>query len=288
MNTIKVICFGLVLLWSSIGLAALPGTQLEKVEKLTPPSDEFLNNLFDGYLTLSRTEYKEGDYKDSDFFALRAQAAASGDKIDPQSISGRDLPIESLQEVATARRKLIFALFFGAASKVPTDAAQAQISFECWMQELEENIQPDDIAACKNQFNEMIDRVMALIIPKRENTAPASTLPDQHKFQVFFGFDDDALSAGAKAEVAEMAVMANAIGDTTVVIVGGADKTGSADYNKALGQRRADAVAKELMMHGIKPSVVTSFGEQARKYLVGFDVIDRRNRRVFVIITANQ
>lgn len=269
-------------------LAALPGTQLENVEKMTPPSGEYLNSLFAGYLQLSRTEYAEGDYKDADFFALRAKSAANNEKIDPQSVTARDLPIESLEEVVSARRKLIIALYFGAASKAPKDAAKAQTSFECWMQELEENIQPDDIAACKKTFNDTIDRVMALITPTKENVSPASTLPDQHTFQVYFGFDSSTLTDPAKAEVAEMAVLANIISDATVVVVGGADKTGSAEYNKALGQKRADAVAKELARHGIKASIVTSYGEQARKYLTSHETMDSRNRRVFVIITENQ
>ena len=48
--------------------------------------------------------------------------------------------------------RLTVAMAKGGALKAGKHAAAAQTSFDCWMQEAEENFQPKDIAACRNNF----------------------------------------------------------------------------------------------------------------------------------------
>ena len=277
-----------MMLISGTSLAALPGTQLESVIKMPPPSDEFRKQLFEGYIRLSREEYDEGDYKDSDFFALRAKGAANNEKMEPQSVSARDLPVESLQEVAAGRRKLIVALYFGASKKMPVNMAEAQLSFDCWMQELEENRQPDDITACRIKFQAAIDLVMAIVKPSKENVSPADVQTDRFTFEVFFDFDKAQLTENARAEVVEIAIMAKTIDNRLVAVVGGADKIGDENYNVKLAQRRAETVAHELASNGVKADAVVSHGEQVRKYIPAHQGADIRNRRVLIIITEKK
>src|SRR3546814_19373692 len=44
------------------------------------------------------------------------------------------------------------AMSAGAADEKPLDAAKAQANFDCWMEQLEENFQPQHIAACRDRY----------------------------------------------------------------------------------------------------------------------------------------
>ena len=61
----------------SLGACAFAGRTLEKAERTTPETDQHGQALYTGYIDLSQVEYAEGDYRDSDFFADRAIAAAN-------------------------------------------------------------------------------------------------------------------------------------------------------------------------------------------------------------------
>ena len=48
----------------------LPGTKLEKAQRVDPDGSTFNRNLYQGYIDLASSEYNEGDYTDSDNFAV--------------------------------------------------------------------------------------------------------------------------------------------------------------------------------------------------------------------------
>lgn len=82
---------------------------------------------------------------------------------------------------------------------------------------------------------------------------------------VRFGFDSSVLDAASRAAVDEAAACLR--GSTDFVRVEGhCDDRGTTEYNLALGQRRADAVARYLVGLGVAPSRVqaVSYGEERR------------------------
>ena len=90
-------------LFCALALAAC-GLQLQEAEQAAPATDEHGEALYEGYLGLSKLEFDEGDYRDSDYFAERAMLAGADQKFEPQLISARDLPADKLNEMASARR----------------------------------------------------------------------------------------------------------------------------------------------------------------------------------------
>src|SRR3546814_7288426 len=83
-------------------------------------------------------------------------------------------------------------------------SAEAQVAFDCWMEQQEENFQPDDIAACRDRF----EAAMAIL---EEEEAPAPPPPPAPMaepilgpFTVYFDFDDAELTADARTELAEV------------------------------------------------------------------------------------
>jgi outer membrane protein OmpA-like peptidoglycan-associated protein len=80
---------------------------------------------------------------------------------------------------------------------------------------------------------------------------------------VAFRFDSAELTDLGKGQVYLAAQRLKEKNDLTVVIEGHADKLGNDDYNRKLGQRRAQVVMSELSSQGIDPSRMSaaSLGE---------------------------
>ena len=51
-------------------------------------------------------------------------------------------------------------------------AARAQVMFDCWMQEQEENFQTDHIAACRNRFFAALEEVQKAVEPPAPSVLP--------------------------------------------------------------------------------------------------------------------
>lgn len=258
------------------------GRELEKVEKVAPPANSYDKALFEGYLTLSRTEYNEGDYRDSDVFARRAEAAARGETSEPEAISSRDLPVDLLNVAANQRRRLVVAQFLGARQAIPDQAAEAQLAFDCWMQEQEEDFQIDDIADCVERFDRAMERIDVVINPT-PIPEPTVKLP-RLVLEVFFDFDSAEITTEAKKNIAAFAAWVPSYKSPVVSVVGNADQSGSVNYNFELSQRRADAVARALEALGVTVEGVFARGDQVPV----MDLIDRApermNRRVLMIV----
>src|SRR3546814_7896805 len=133
-------------------LSGCAGFGLQEAKTTASQGNSFDRALRDGYLELSQSEFDQGDYIDSDKYAERSMAAARGETVQPEAISARDLPGNMVGTLSSARARLMAVLADGAAQSDPIQAAEAQVAFDCWMEQQEENFQPDDIAACRDRF----------------------------------------------------------------------------------------------------------------------------------------
>jgi outer membrane protein OmpA-like peptidoglycan-associated protein len=266
------------------------GMQLEKAESLSPQGSAFDVNLYEGYLGLAKSETGEGDHVDSDVFATRAISAGSGTATGPEAIAARDLPKDKVGELSTARERLVAALASGAAQKMPADSADAQVKFDCWMQEQEENFQPDDIAACRGGFYDALAKLesgtkaVAKVAPAPE-PQPEPKL-GALKFVVYFDTDSADLDAAAKAVLAEAEAAAAKAKAAKVSVLGNTDTVGEAAYNDTLSELRAAAVAKAMVAGGVPAGAISSaaFGESNLAKPTGDNVSAGENRRVEIVI----
>jgi peptidoglycan-associated lipoprotein len=90
-----------------------------------------------------------------------------------------------------------------------------------------------------------------------------SSQPDL-KRSVYFEYDKYDIKPEYRALVEEHARWLRANPRAKLVIEGNADERGSREYNVALGQRRAEAVMKMLVLMGAKPEQLeaVSWGEE--------------------------
>ena len=116
--------------------------------------------------------------------------------------------------------------------------------------------------------------------------APAAAPAPARTFLVFFDFDRADLTDRARAIIAEAATNAGRVGTTRIEIAGHADRSGTPQYNQALSERRAAAVAAELERRGIARSAMTvqAFGESRPLVPTADGVREPQNRRVEIVL----
>jgi len=249
-----------------LGLSACANLY-DAAKSSSPAGDSYSQALFKNYMMLADSERREEDWSDANFFGGKALAAADGNA-GPQELAERELTEANMAELGPAREALVGALAGGAASSNPEAAAMAVAGFDCWMQEAEENHQPDDIAACKKMYE---DGMAGLDKPS-----------DGGPWVVYFGHDSAAVDADGQSTVDQAASAAAAMAGSPVVVTGHADTSGAADYNLGLSAQRAEAVVEILGLLGIDASRVNvnASGEESPAVATGDGVREAANRRV--------
>lgn len=269
-----------------LALGACSGMQLEQAQNLTPSGSAFQNSLYSGYVDLSSSEFREADYRDSDTFADRAISAGSGQTVEPEMIEARRLPENTVGELSSARGQLVTSLGAGAAERKPEDAAHAQVMFDCWMQEQEENIQPADIARCRAGFMEAMAKLM--VAPKvAAAVPPPAPAPLPGPYVVFFDFDKAELTPESQAVLANVVRDAKKFGAGKLFTSGHADRAGENTYNDMLSKQRVDTVMSYLLASGIEKSKVltSNYGENQPMVRTKDGQPEPKNRRVEINFT---
>ncbi len=277
------------LVWVSVvSLAGCVGTQLEKAQRVEPKGSTFNISLYQEYIDLSSSEYNEGDYTDSDNFAVRAMQSGTGGTVAPEEINARRLPENKVGELSSARQRLVGTLDKGAAEKVPVETARAQTGFDCWMQEQEENFQPDDIEACRSQFFAALEFIEDALKPKpiAKKVEPPVAPPGSELYVVYFDFDKAALAEAAKAVLETASSASRKLEGMTVTVSGHTDLAGPDEYNMELSERRAMAVSEALIKAGVASAAVKAeaFGQTHPAIITADDVAEAGNRRVEILL----
>ena len=270
-------------------LAGCAVSSLPDIKASTPSGSAFDVALHKEYVKLAEMEAGEFDWADADTFTERARAVLEGNSPLPEEIGARDLPQASVNELTSARARLMKALNAGGREASPEHAAGAQGGFDCWMQEQEEDLQPDDIAACKKAFMFHIEKLEEALAPKEEPAAaPKKALapppPLPKPITVYFGFDSAELT-GAEAAKIDQAIAAFDAGQAVVIrLAGHADTRGDAEYNQKLSESRVDAVYTALAAKGFNLSKIktTALGEDLPAVQTGDNVKEQNNRRVVI------
>tara|TARA_R110002012_G_scaffold106190_3_gene247379 strand:+ start:319 stop:1212 length:894 start_codon:yes stop_codon:yes gene_type:complete len=283
-----------VAVFGAVLLSGCAGMQLDNARKVAPGGSTFSTSLYKEYMALSELEFLEGDYADSDVFALRAISAAGNKPTTPEELSARRLPPANKGELAAARRELVEALAATATEKAPVNAAQAQAAFECWMQEQEENFQPDDIAKCRADYLASMNAVRSALTPAPVSPppapAPAAKAPQRMAatYTVNFDFDSDGISKDAAEIIAEAGMAVDEMKASTIILSGYTDRAGSEAYNMKLADRRAKAVLGALDIRSRKKiagaAQIKVYGEKNNKKKTEDGVKEPENRRVKIEI----
>ncbi len=273
-------------------------SRLDSVNNNPPAGDAFQVALHQGYIEIARMEYAEYDRKDGCTFVDRADASSMGTSVLPEEISARKLPANKVSVLTSARARLMRALDAGAAQSHPKEAARAQVMFDCWMQEQEENKQPEDVAFCQSAFTMAMEKIeykepvpvvaaaepapAPVVVPAPEpapEPAPAALPTGMH---IYFDMDSSALTSAAASIVKKAVGVLNGFGAKSVILQAHTDSAGSNDYNMKLAGKRANAVKQKLIEMGVPASAIMLDirGEESLIVSTADGMAEPENRRV--------
>ncbi|EKV30523.1 Outer membrane protein A precursor [Caenispirillum salinarum AK4] len=252
---------------------------VEGARGLQPQGGAFETALYEGYVNLAAEERAEYDWDDAAAFLDKARAAAAGQTVLPDAVADRDLPAGAVDEVAAARAALLAELDGGDRQAMPAVAADAQTAYDCWVQELEENIQPDHIAACKTRFDAAMKALTAVV------EAPAV----DGDYTVYFPLGRAVLDGEALATLNKVVADWRAARPARIVVAGHTDTVGQPVPNLLLSQKRAEAVADYLNDKGIPTAdlALEAYGEEQPAVATGDGVTEMRNRRVEITFSGS-
>jgi len=188
------------------------------------------------------------------------------------------------------------ALQAGARDKAPIQAANAQVMFDCWMQEQEENFQPEDIARCRSGFMQALLGAEAAVKPMAKAPAPMpkkamapKMAPKKvtQKFVVYFPFDSSKLTSESTRVIMQVIDAAKTVKAKRVYLSGHTDRSGSDSYNNKLSDMRTNAVAEAIKGGGISGRILGlgAFGENINAVKTPDGVKSPPNRRVEILIS---
>ncbi len=280
------------------GVAALGACDFNKFEEVDAINEvqavgsPFTQKLTSEYKTFVNDEVSGmKDHADGIHFARKGLAAARGDVVMPEPLGDWNIGSDYMDELSTGRSRLIAMYDLGAREMYPDVSAVAQARFDCWIENQEENFQPDEINRCKKEFLAALDQLEGAM-PKAPAAPAAAENPldvdpnapmatENAMYLVFFDWDKSDLGPGAQSVLDAVAAEAAKRSLNSVTIVGHADTSGSEGYNDKLAQRRANAVRDALTQRGIAASILRteSRGENEPLVATADNVREPANRR---------
>jgi len=226
-------------------------------------------------MVLAEESYRIGNY---DLAKARADTAREK-TLALKNLAGVSGRLSSVESTASA------ALATAQRAEAKADRAEANSR-----NALEQARQADLLA---KQAKDTADRAPASSPAIREGTLSSSAAPSAPREtalkDAYFDYDSSAVRADARDALLTNAQWLKANADVAVTIEGHCDERGTAEYNLALGQRRAQAARDVLVAAGIPPERIAtiSYGKE-RPFVLGHDESAWRwNRRAhFVAGTA--
>ena len=284
MVSIKAPCAGLM---AMVLTSACMSGDIEALRAATPQGDEFTRTLTGEYLRFANSEADVMyDFLDAAHFARKGLKAARGVAVPPEVLTDWRLPRDAVPGITRARTRLVALLAAGARSTSARQAAIAQARFDCWVEQREENFQPDHIRACRDGFFTAIAAIeggRAKPSPRAPGTAatPDNAAAGEGRRMLFFAHDSTKIDDAGGEVIRAVAAAAAREGGRGIVVTGHADRSGPDPYNAMLSLRRADAVRAALVAAGITGQriTVTARGEGVPLVATADGVREPKNRR---------
>lgn len=193
------------------------------------------------------------DWADADYFARKGLAASRGDVVPPENNANWLVPLEVpdkfRSQLAEGRNRLMTALDHGAGNRLPKVAARAQVSYDCWVERMEDDWKSAVDGDCHRQFLAALTQLEGKPQPAAQPAAPPAA--PTHEYRVYFEFDKSELLPEAQQILQQVSRQAQQDPALRIVLVGKTDRSGSDTYNMKLSHRRAETVHDALVKNGV-------------------------------------
>jgi len=261
-------------------------SEIDALNEAKPSGSPFTRSLAEEYKVFANRELEDMlDYPDALHFARKGLAAASGEAVMPEPVTDWNLSERHIKELSSARGRIIVAYDLGAREIAPAMSAKVQSRYDCWIERQEENWEGETVIQCKTEFYDAINELEAMIqkpAPQMPSAEPPPMVPEEAMYLVFFNWDSTVLSSGAKSVLDAVAEEVGKNTPAKINVLGHADTSGDAEYNKKLAFKRAVAVRDYLVSKDVDAELmaVESRGETDLLVSTSDNVREPANRRV--------
>jgi len=242
--------------------------EVTALNESTAVGNAFTQALTSNYKEFVNSELQTfDDEADALHFSRKGLSAARGDMVMPEPITDWNLMKGQAEELIVARSRLVNVFMNGAREMQPDLSAYAQVKFDCWIEEQEENFQPDQISACKSAFMDSIAKLEAStpvapppapIVEQPFDVDPSQPMAlENAKYIVFFDWDEYTLNPGAISILDAAAAEAQTRQLVSIDLVGHTDTSGSDEYNQKLSMQRANVVRDAMAQRGVDGSMLS-------------------------------
>jgi OOP family OmpA-OmpF porin len=288
---------------------------IESTRNLSTMGEGFSPQLAENYRELTLFEADQMyDWPDAWLFADKALAASRGMVPAPERVADWHIPENQIPGLKRARADLVSAIDAGFARQHPVQAAIAQTSFDCWIEQLEEGWQLDHIEKCRSAYESALNnwhvrQITSQVIPefppapsepvkylkepeaRRSACVPAAQpVADQsaRRFRVQFAHDSAVLDSAAGETLEVGAELARGGEVDEIFVEGHADRSGASEHNLRLSMKRALAVWDQLIARGVSPHKIWigPRGEAMPETATVDGEKNADNRRVLVFLEA--
>ena len=293
-------------------------SDLVQLREIEPKGNLYQTYLAKEYLDYSDAEARQYDWSSSGYFADKGLDAANGKYVAPEDLRDWDIPEDNLPTMTQARAQLIQIMDSGSSTTYPKESAKLLFYFDCWVEQEDEKWQEDHINYCRENFYITLDDLFLKTTADREKylaqvkaeeeqkiaaQAVAKIEPDNINIveeggcsadcittvdtkTVYFDFNRFNLSKRTKLVIKKVAEGLKGKSRYAITLNGYADRVGGEDYNMNLSRKRAVAVKKELIAHGIKESAITvfAFGEVHGLLETPDNIKEAENRAVEIVV----
>lgn len=254
----------------------------DRLRSIEIKGDPYHVALAQGYLAMAEREEKRFNWANAWYFGDKGMLAAYGREVEPETLGDWNIPEETRAEISKAREALVKAVSESSVKAQPQAAAQAQVSFDCWVKE-QESARPAD-KDCRDGYYAAM-KTLTGGLPDYVDTNPPLVVSDS--YLAYFGLDEDLLNAEAMALAESMSEeLIHSQAPYQIVINGHADTSGTEQHNMDLSRRRAERFRAALVEQGVPAERIHlfAFGETDPKVPTGDGVREAINRRVEIFM----
>ncbi len=277
-------------LLSLVALTACDTTRsLKELRHATPVGDAYHVALASGYQTFAEDKVLRYDWWTSKYFADKGLMAAYGRDVEPEEPTGWEIPQTMMSQFDDARTKLRAAIVVNQETQ-PVLTAKAVVLYDRWVEVQSNKWDVVRIDETRDAFFAALAKLEEAHVAEG-STVPAPSTPRAAPVEttstiLYFPFDSDTLSDGAKNALAELVKYVQGAGNVAISINGHADRAGAETYNMDLSQRRAQFVMKALEAAGVPANVMQyfAFGETDPAVPTADGMQEPQNRRVEIYI----
>lgn len=257
-------------------------------EAMPEGGEDFRSALAGEYLAYAESEAEQYDWVDSEHFSARGLLVLEQEEfLPPQEPSDWNVS-DSIADEAGQYSLRLKRLLAANREANPQLAARAQMLFECWLEQAEEG---DTEAAddCREGLHDALIQLDGgeLAAPSRAEEEQVLERPE-HAYTVYFPYGSSYLTSNAETSITAIAAMLEPLDDFTMLLVGHTDRSGSVAFNRALAERRAEAVKSAFVELGIPAERIEVKTRGAAEPVVTMSNPrdERHNRRVEIQVSG--